>query len=85
MNPVIALQNLSHAYGRAEAMLDPIVSRWDLSAVRVIVEEAGGRFTDFAGGDPFVAETRPYEAISSNGLVHERLLEAFRAEVPACG
>ena len=37
------------AEGGAEIMLDPIVSVWDLAAPLVIVEEAGGRFTDFAG------------------------------------
>ncbi len=37
------------ATGRAEAMLDPIVSDWDSVAVCPIVEEAGGIFTDWAG------------------------------------
>ena len=37
------------AEGGAEIMLDPIVSVWDLAAPFVIVEEAGGRFTDLAG------------------------------------
>jgi histidinol-phosphatase len=60
------------ATGRIEAMLDPIVNPWDISAVKIIVEEAGGTFTDFSG--------RPnptHEAVSSNGLVHSRVLEAF--------
>jgi len=60
------------AMGRVEAMVDPVVSVWDLSAVGLIVEEAGGRFTDFSGG------LRPTsEAVSSNGHVHERILGAF--------
>ena len=66
------------ASGRVEAMLDPVVTRWDLSAVRIIVEEAGGRFTDYSGGDPFDAGDAGLEAISSNGLVHEEILDAFR-------
>jgi histidinol-phosphatase len=48
------------------------VSIWDLAAIRVIVEEAGGRFTDFAGKPRIDAGT----AISSNGLLHERALRA---------
>ncbi len=60
------------AMGRVEAMVDPVVSVWDLSAVGLIVEEAGGRFTDFAGN------LRPTsEAVSSNDLLHDLLLEAF--------
>ncbi|MCX7801179.1 MAG: hypothetical protein N2109_12665 [Fimbriimonadales bacterium] len=60
------------ATGRVEAMVDPIVERYDVSALQVIVEEAGGRFTDFRG--------RPNpssEALASNGLVHDELIGAF--------
>ena len=37
------------ATGRAEAMLDPIMSPWDAAALQPIVEEAGGVFTDWSG------------------------------------
>lgn len=37
------------ATGRAEAMLDPVVNVWDLTAVRPVIEEAGGVFTDWNG------------------------------------
>jgi fructose-1,6-bisphosphatase/inositol monophosphatase family enzyme len=58
-------------------MIDPVVSRWDLSAMRIIVEEAGGKFTDFKGGDPFAKGDFELEAISSNGKIHAQLLEAY--------
>ena len=35
------------ATGRAEAMLDPVMSPWDAAALQPIIEEAGGRFTDW--------------------------------------
>jgi len=60
------------ATGRVAAMIDPIVARWDVSAMSVIVREAGGRFTDFEGDDALADE-----AISSNGHVHREVLEAF--------
>lgn len=66
------------ATGRAEAMIDPVVSRWDLSAVKVIVEEAGGTFSDFQGREALTG-AKGLEAISSNGLVHSELLDAFRS------
>jgi histidinol-phosphatase len=61
------------ATGRVDLMIDPVVNRWDISAMSLIVREAGGRFTDFQGGEALVNE-----AISSNGLVHAAALEAFR-------
>ncbi len=62
------------ATGRVEAMVDPIVNRWDVSAMSVIVREAGGSFTDFSGG-----EALALEAISCAPGVKEAVLEAFRA------
>ena len=61
------------ATGRVDAMIDPIVAHWDISAMSLIVREAGGRFTDFSGENPLSKE-----ALSSNGKVHDELLEAFR-------
>jgi myo-inositol-1(or 4)-monophosphatase len=58
------------ATGRAEAMLDPIMSPWDCGALLPILQEAGGTFSDWDG------QVTAYggHAISSNGLVHEEIL-----------
>lgn len=37
------------ATGRAEAMLDPVLSPWDSAAIKPVIEEAGGVFTDWTG------------------------------------
>jgi histidinol-phosphatase len=58
------------AEGAAELALDPVVSLWDLAAPLVIVEEAGGRFTDFGG----VATPDGGDAIASNGQLHDAAL-----------
>jgi histidinol-phosphatase len=58
------------AEGAAELALDPVVSVWDLAAPLVIVEEAGGRFSDLAG----VRTADGGDAIASNGLLHDRAL-----------
>lgn len=55
------------AEGVCDIGLDPIASLWDLAALQVIVEEAGGVFTDFSGE----ARADGGSAISSNGLLHE--------------
>lgn len=59
------------AEGAMEIALDPVVSVWDLAAPKVIVEEAGGRFTDLAG-DPTADGS---DAIATNGAVHQQALK----------
>jgi histidinol phosphatase-like enzyme (inositol monophosphatase family) len=38
------------ASGRAELWIEPHAQPWDLAALKVIIEEAGGRFLNFDGG-----------------------------------
>ncbi len=65
-----AWQYMLVAEGAAEVALDPEVSEWDLAAPRLIVEEAGGRFTDLGG----VATVAGGDALATNGLLHEAAL-----------
>lgn len=61
------------AEGSVDGAIDALgVQVWDLAAVQVIVEEAGGRLTDAHG------RSRPDggTGISSNGLLHDELLAA---------
>ncbi len=58
------------AEGAIEIALDPVASLWDLAAPQLIVEEAGGRFSDLGG-----ARTADGgDAIATNGPVHEAAL-----------
>ncbi len=61
--------------GKAEAWIEAGVQIWDIAALRVLVEEAGGRFTDLAGN----ATHGSGSCIASNGLVHAHVLAALRA------
>jgi histidinol-phosphatase len=63
------------ARGQAEAMVELDLKPWDLAAVKILVEEAGGRFTDFDGAATIYGGS----AIASNGLVHAEILELLRA------
>jgi myo-inositol-1(or 4)-monophosphatase len=65
------------ASGRAEAMVDPKVSRWDVSAVKIIVEQAGGWFGDESGGDGLDSG----RAISSNPHLRDELFSLFPPQV----
>ncbi len=67
------------AEGAVDGAVDNVgVSEWDLAAVQVIVEEAGGRFSDFAGA----ARIDNGSAVTSNGLLHEELLGAVATRSP---
>ncbi|GAC1442324.1 MAG: histidinol-phosphatase [Mycobacteriales bacterium] len=63
------------AEGAVDISCEPEVSLWDLAALQVIVEEAGGRFTDLAG----VARPDRGSVVCSNGLLHEEVLAVLAA------
>ena len=58
------------AEGAADVATELEVSVWDMAPVKVIVEEAGGRFTDIAGR----VTPSGGSALSTNGLLHEEAL-----------
>ena len=62
------------AEGAIEVAVEPEVQPWDLAPLKVIVEEAGGRFTDLRGD----ARIDGGSAVSSNGLLHDDVLAALR-------
>ncbi len=64
------------ARGSAEAMIEPQLRTWDWAAVKVIVEEAGGRMTQLDGSP--VADRQ--SVLSTNGLLHDRIVARFRAK-----
>ena len=66
-------QHMLVAEGRLEFALEARVNLWDLAAIQLIVEEAGGRFTDFAGA----ARPDGGSGLSSNGLLHDEVLAAL--------
>jgi len=63
------------AEGAAEAMIEVELKTWDAAAPTVIVEEAGGRVTDYGGHRDIAAGT----IVASNGRLHETVLERLRA------
>jgi histidinol-phosphatase len=61
------------AEGAVDVAVEPEVNPWDLAPLQVIVEEAGGRFTDLGG----TARIDGGSAVSSNGLLHGEVLAAL--------
>jgi histidinol-phosphatase len=62
------------AEGACDIAIEPEVALWDMAAVQVIVEEAGGRFTNLAG----VATADGGSGVSTNGALHDAVLESLR-------
>lgn len=59
--------------GRAEAWIEWGVKTWDLAPLKILVEEAGGVFTDMTGKKTHESGN----AVGTNGLHHERVLQAM--------
>ncbi len=57
--------------GQAEVMLESDVKPWDLAPLKILVEEAGGRFSDLTGA----ATIYSGNAVVSNGRVHDAVVE----------
>jgi histidinol-phosphatase len=61
------------ADGSIDVAVEPGPSLWDLAALIVIVEEAGGRLTDMAGN----RTADGGGAITTNGLLHDEVVSAM--------
>jgi histidinol phosphatase-like enzyme (inositol monophosphatase family) len=66
------------ATGRIEAMVDLKVAVWDLGPMPVIMQEAGGRYTEVDGSytvnlDPTLVSS----SVATNGAVHDEVLRVI--------
>lgn len=62
------------ATGRAELMLDPVMSIWDCAALFSVLQEAGGTFTDWQGTPTINAN----EGLATNGALLEETLRLIQ-------
>jgi histidinol-phosphatase len=58
------------AEGAVDVALEPVVEHWDVSPLWVIVEEAGGAFSDVTGARRATGRS----ALSTNGILHQEVL-----------
>ena len=65
-----AYSHMLVASGRAELVIEPQLSVWDVAATSLVVSEAGGRFSDLAG----TASLRSNNAIVTNGRLHTEVV-----------
>lgn len=65
---------LQVAFGGYDVAVFFMAGPWDLAAPSIVVEEAGGRFTDLSG-----AVTLTAGAVFSNGALHDATIDCLRA------
>ena len=58
------------ATGYADIMIDPIMHLWDVAPLIPIIRGAGGRITDYYGGDPLKGEG----VVATAGLIHDKVI-----------
>ncbi|HEU4589858.1 MAG TPA: inositol monophosphatase family protein [Steroidobacteraceae bacterium] len=63
------------ARGALDVVIESDVNILDIAALTVIIEEAGGRFTDLGGGAVGLATT---SVLASNGRLHQAVLDRIR-------
>ncbi|HEV2782345.1 MAG TPA: histidinol-phosphatase [Actinophytocola sp.] len=72
-------QHCMVAEGALDLAAESIVNPWDVAAIRVLVEEAGGEFTDLSGAPRIDGGS----ALSSNGRLHRAALALLNGEDPS--
>ena len=65
------------AEGKADLEIEYTDKVWDFAAGAILIEEAGGKFTDHKGNH-WNADTTNY--IASNGIVHDEVLKILGAK-----
>ena len=79
MNGSAAIALCYVAAGRFDAWLEAFLGKWDFSAAALIVQEAGGRVTDFYGNAGFIDG---HHVVATNGWLHPFLLELVQKAMP---
>ena len=62
------------AQGAAEIYAEVDLKPWDLAPCKIVIEEAGGRFTDFSGAPTIYNGT----ALATNGRLHDAVVALLR-------
>lgn len=62
--------------GQAEVTLEPEIKPWDVAPTKILVTEAGGRYSDFNGNPSIYTGT----ALISNGGVHDDVIAILQGK-----
>jgi len=67
------------ATGYADVMIDAAMHIWDVAALIPVIEGAGGKITDYYGGDPMSGEG----AVATAGPLHDEVVQALNPVKPS--
>jgi myo-inositol-1(or 4)-monophosphatase len=73
------------AAGRTDGYWEFGLKPWDVAAGKLLVEEAGGRVTDFRGGPWVTGAGMGSQTLATNGRVHAEMLRVIRRRLAADG
>ena len=65
------------AAGRFDGFWEVSLRPWDYAAGKLLIEEAGGKFTNFSGEPYGALEEGPI--VASNGILHDQILKNIKA------
>jgi myo-inositol-1(or 4)-monophosphatase len=63
------------ACGRFDGFWEDGLNAWDVAAGVILIEEAGGRVSDFVGAPLSIYTPK---VLASNGLIHDRMMQVLR-------
>ena len=66
------------ATGRADVIIDPIMNAWDCGPLPVVLREAGGRYSTWAGTETIHGG----DAVATNGVLHPASLSLLQEQPP---
>ncbi|MDD4003676.1 MAG: inositol monophosphatase family protein [Elusimicrobiaceae bacterium] len=66
------------AAGRSDGYWEFVLKPWDVAAGRLLVQEAGGKVTDFSGKPWTAIERYGAETLATNGLIHTEMLRIIK-------
>jgi myo-inositol-1(or 4)-monophosphatase len=64
------------AAGKIDVYFESFIQPWDVAAGACILKEAGGKISDYAGGDD--KWENGHQVIATNGLLHESMLKEIQ-------
>ncbi len=68
------------AAGRFDGYWEDCLNPWDISAGKLILEEAGGKVTDFSGKKWTRLERFGQQTLATNGLIHREMFDIIKLD-----
>lgn len=67
------------AAGNVDICMEAMTKIWDIAASKILIEEAGGKITNFEGKDITMDQRGEITVIATNGLLHDQVVEYMRS------